>query len=131
MMLSRPSRSFAVLLTVVCVLFSQLAMAAYACPGLSTAQGVAMVAETDHVMPDCVQMDDEQPALCHSHMQSSGQAPGKPASPSVPPTVAMLLVPAMSDLHFPPLLVVFNADALKLRRTSDTPLSIQNCCYRI
>lgn len=131
MRLSRPSRFFAVLLAVVSVLFSQLAMAAYACPGLPTGQAMAMAAETDHAMPDCEQMDNAQPALCHAHVQAGDQTLDKPPSPNVPPTVAVLLMPAMSGLHLVPPLVVFYADAAGLRRSSDPPLSIRNCCFRI
>lgn len=131
MRLSRSSRFFAALLAVVSVLFSQLAMAAYACPGLPTSQAMALVAEADHVMPDCEQMDSAQPALCHAHMQAGDQTLDKPPSPNVPPTVAVLLMPAMSDLHLalPP--VVFYTDVAGLRRSSDPPLSIRNCCFRI
>ncbi|HCY64242.1 MAG TPA: hypothetical protein DHV59_15755 [Oxalobacteraceae bacterium] len=131
MRLSRPSRFFAVLLAVVSVLFSQLAMAAYACPGLPTGQVMAMTAETDHVMTECEQMDSSQPALCHTHMQAGDQTLDKPPSPNVPPTVAVLLMPAMSGLHLVHPLVVFYADAAGLRRSSDPPLSIRNCCFRI
>ncbi|MBY0243593.1 MAG: hypothetical protein K2X55_30245 [Burkholderiaceae bacterium] len=131
MRLSRPSRFFAVLAAVVSVLFSQLAMAAYACPGLPTGQAMAMAAEADHVMPDCEQMDSALPALCHAHMQAGDQTLDKPPSPNVPPTVAVLLMPVMSDLHLAPPLVVFYADAAGLRRSSDPPLAIRNCCFRI
>lgn len=131
MRLSRPSRFFAALIAVVSVLFSQLAIAAYACPGLPTDQVMAMAADADHVMPDCEQMDSAQPALCHAHMQAGDQTLDKPPSPNVPPTVAVLLMPAMSDLHLAAPLVVFYADAAGLRRSSDPPLSIRNCCFRI
>lgn len=128
---SRSSRFFAVLLAVVSMLFSQLAMAAYACPELPTGQAIAMAAESDHVMPDCAQMDSAQPALCHAHMQAGDQTLDKPPSPNVPPTVAVLLMPAMGDLRLAPPLVVFHADAAGLRRSSDPPLAIRNCCFRI
>ncbi|HCY62240.1 MAG TPA: hypothetical protein DHV59_05305 [Oxalobacteraceae bacterium] len=133
MRLSRPSRFFAVLLAVVSVLFSQLAMAAYACPGMLTdqAMAMAMAAEIEHVMPDCEQMDSAQPALCHAHMQAGDQTLDKPPSPNVPPTVAVLLMPAMSDLHLAHPPVVFYADTAGLRRASEPPLSIRNCCFRI
>lgn len=131
MRLSRPSRLYAVLLAIASVLFAQLAIAAYACPGLPTGQALALAAEADHVMPNCEQMDNAQPALCHAHMQASDQSLDKPPSPNVPPVVAVLLIPAMSDLHqaLPP--VVLYTAAAELRRSSDPPLSIRNCCFRI
>lgn len=131
MKLSRPSRFFAVLLAVVSVLFSQLAMAAYACPGLSTGQAMVMAAEPDHVMPDCEQMDSAQPALCHAHVQAGDQTLDKPPSPNVSPTVAVLLIPAMNELHLAFSPVVSCTDVAALRRSSDPPLSIRNCCFRI
>lgn len=132
MRLSRPSRFFAVLLAVVSVLFSQLAMAAYACPGSAgQVMEMTMASEADHVMPDCEQMDNAQPALCHAHVQASDQTLDKPPSPNVPPTVAVLLMPAMSDLHLAPSQVDFFVVAAELRRSSDPPLSIRNCCFRI
>lgn len=132
MRLSRPSRFFAALLAVVSVLFSQLAMAAYACPGLPTGQAMAMAAEPDHAMPDCEQMDAAQPALCHTHVQAGDQTLDKPPSPNVSPTVAVLLMPAMNDLHLTSSSpVVSYADVAALRRSSDPPLSIQHCCFRI
>lgn len=136
MKLSRPSRYFAALLAVVSVLFSQLAVAAYACPGFlgTPAMEIAVVMldhADQHVMPDCDEMDSAQPALCHAHMQAGDQSLDKPLSPNVPPAVAVLLAPAISNLRIVPPPVLFYADAAWLRRSSEPPLSIQNCCFRI
>lgn len=68
------------------VLFAQLAVAAYACPGLATAESPTAMASgaaaTDAQMPDCDDrvgaMDPESANLCAEHCkqgQQSDQAP--------------------------------------------------------
>lgn len=135
MRLSRPSRFIAVMLAVISVLFTQLAMAAYACPGMPVAQAMGMAmttaAEAVHAMPDCDEMDLEQPALCHAHMQAADQSLDKPVSPSVLPFVAVLLVQAISVLHTASPSLDPYAEPAWLRRSFEPPLAIRNCCFRI
>lgn len=61
-----------------CLLFAQIATAAYACPQLNIASNSQNI-ESMLAMVDCdsmpvVQMDKEQPSLCKAHCQSSQQS---------------------------------------------------------
>jgi hypothetical protein len=55
---------------VVSMLFSQLALASYVCPGQPTAE--AMVAMMEAGLP-CDGMDQAQPVLCHQHSSDSAK----------------------------------------------------------
>lgn len=134
MKLSRPSRFVAALVAVTSVLFAQLAVAAYACPSMQVEQAMAMtsmapVESGDHMMPDCEEMDIEQPALCHAHAQIGNQSLDKPELPNVSPSVAILLIPEVRNMHVVYRPVAITADAI--RPVSVPPLSIQHCCFRI
>lgn len=72
----------------VALLFSQVALAMYACPKLDSASHVISMQKAGIVMdeavgmssmPDCHAMpgtmDDEAPQLCHAHCNSDGQSP--------------------------------------------------------
>ena len=52
------------------LLFSQLALASYVCPGQSDAQAMAAMAEAG--IP-CEGMDPAQPVLCHQHATDPAQ----------------------------------------------------------
>lgn len=136
MKLSRPSRFVAALVALVSVLFTQLAVAAYACPSMQVGQAMEMAlmaaAEPDHhMMPDCAAMDVEQPALCHAHAQVGDQSLDKPNLPDVSSSVAILLVPEIGDIHVAYRPVHAYADASSRMRALAPPLSILNCCFRI
>jgi hypothetical protein len=129
MKLSRPSRIAAALVAMICVLFTQLAVAAYVCPGMEIARAVEAAA-----MPmghDCEGMDMEQPTLCHEHAQIGKQSLDKPPLPNLSPAVAILLVPAIRDIRVVHRADTGYADLSWLVRTAAPPLSIQNCCFRI
>src|SRR5437899_6236970 len=98
MKLSRPSRFVAALIALVSMLFMQLAVAGYACPGLETGQvseSVAMSADAGsqsmQSMPGCAGMDAAQPGLCHAHAQVGNQSLDKAELPHVQPFVAAAL----------------------------------------
>ena len=135
MKLSRPSRIAAALVALICVLFTQLAVAAYACPGMEIAramQTAAMSADMDHgLMQDCEGMDMEQQSLCHEHAQTGKQSLDKPPLPNLSPSLAIVLVPAVGDIHLAYRPDTDHAEASWLMRTSAPPLSIRNCCFRI
>lgn len=120
------------LLTAIVALFSmlymQLAVASYVCPGVP-------VGGQDHAMvdmPDCQDMDAAQPQLCHLH------ANGEPAkqsldnaTPDVPPFVpsALMLELQLVDAALLPDAASYRPIALM--RTTAPPLAIRNCCFRI
>jgi hypothetical protein len=88
--LSRPRRTWTACLAVLVLLWSQLALAAYACPGT----GAAAMAERMAAGQPCDGMadagDTAQPALCHQHCADASQS-ADTAQPPVPTLPMMLL----------------------------------------
>ena len=127
MTLSRPSRFFAALVTLFCLLFAQLAVAAYACPSLKT-MPVAAMSGAD--MPGCQSMKMDRNGLCQAHCEVGQQSLDIPGTPCIAPFVAaelaLVLVDATVATSTPLLL-----DGDLLARSTAPPLSIQNCCFRI
>ena len=107
---------------IVALLFAQLALASYACPGRTTA--VAMQS-----MSDCAGMDMVQPSLCHAHLHDGHQSLDKPDVPYValflPTQLVLTLVPR--DLHAQPGVL----PATDLVRTTAPPKPILHCCFLI
>ena len=92
----RSFRLTATLVVVLSLLFSQLALAAYLCPGQQDAD--AMVQMMADGAP-CEGMDPGQPALCHEHSAGATQTveAAKVPAPTLPVIVQVLLVPAVLD----------------------------------
>ena len=80
-------------LVVLSLLFSQLALASYVCPG--DAEAASMAGMTMAAGEPCEGMDTAQPVLCHQHAadMSLSFEPVKLATPSLPAIVQVLLVP--------------------------------------
>jgi hypothetical protein len=127
---SRRRRLATVLFALFSMLFMQLALAGYACPGLeSRVQEAAAMAESG--MP-CENMsmsvDDEQPALCHAHCGAGQQAtdnqpvqmPAAVLVSGLAVTPAPVATPARHSPH-----------SSLLARATAPPLAIRNCCFRI
>ena len=97
-MLRRPARRLATTVFVVLsLLFSQLALAAYACPG--QADGAAMAARMAAGVP-CEGADEELPALCHQHAADPGKVFETVKLPvaSLPALVQILEMPRTLDI---------------------------------
>ena len=90
---------------VVSLLFSQLALANYACPGQADADAMAEMMAAG--MP-CEGMDRSQPALCHEHSAGAPQniEVVKVPTPSLPMVVQVLVVPLVIEAG--------NADAARV-----------------
>lgn len=88
----RPLQLTTTLLVVLSLLFSQLALAAYVCPGQQEMD--AMVQRMAADMP-CDGMDDSQPVLCHEFSASAPQSveAAKVPTPTLPMVVQVLLLP--------------------------------------
>lgn len=136
MRLSRQFRFFTALLALCSVLFTQVAVAAYACPSMEIAHVMESVtastmAAAHHAMPGCDGMEMETPPLCHDHGQGGNQSLDKPELPHVSPFIAAILVQALSpfDITYPT--STSAAENFFLTRATAPPLSIQNCCFRI
>ncbi|HEU4776212.1 MAG TPA: hypothetical protein VFS95_05260 [Telluria sp.] len=130
MKMFRLSRLLVAGITLFSLLFTQLAVAAYACPALSTATPASLVFDRD--MPDCQGMQPEQkaPGLCAAHCEKTPQSADTPSVPAVAPFIqgALTVVLAQDDsvLAWTPPPAGF-----QLLRTGAPPLSIRNCCFRI
>lgn len=85
----RTHRLTTALVVVLSLLFSQLALAQYACPRQATLEAMAAMARSGH---SCAGMDPRQPALCHQHAADPGQAfeAVKLPTASLPAIVQML-----------------------------------------
>ncbi|MES2535575.1 MAG: hypothetical protein V4632_06845 [Pseudomonadota bacterium] len=124
------SRLIAALLALVSMLFMQLALAGYVCPGATTGPGVESAVMSD--MPDCQSMDMEQPSLCQAYGQAGNQSLDKPNLPQVQPfipaalTLVLLAVKLTADIS-----ATVQPDAFLLTRATAPPLAIQHCCFRI
>lgn len=128
MKLTRPSRFIAALITLFSLLFTQLAVASYTCPQLSTVNHASVNMQD---MPGCTGMDAQQPNLCAAHCDAGHQSSDTAAAPQVLPFIACqlaLVLPSdesiSSELSAP-------AAAVSLTRTTAPPLAIQHCCFRI
>lgn len=129
MTLSRPSRFLAALVTLFCLLFTQLAVAAYACPGA----GAMTAAASGASMPDCTDMEmpqSPQSMLCAAHCEAGHQSLDTPGAPHVQPFVAGALAVVLSgdSGRYAP---VTAPQADSLTRSTAPPLTIRNCCFRI
>ena len=124
-------RLFTTLFTLFSLLFMQLALAGYACPGAeSRVRQAAAMAEAG--MPCAgdmtMAMDVEEPALCHVHCDAGQQA--NDSQPAQPP--AMVLAGGLAIDPVPPSAPHGSApQATLLARATAPPLAIRNCCLRI
>ncbi|MDB5929260.1 MAG: hypothetical protein JWR60_967 [Polaromonas sp.] len=133
MPLNRRARLATVLFALISLLFMQLAVAGYVCPGAaSRAAHVAAMAEAG--MPcagDMASVQDEaQPNLCHAHCQAGQQTADRY---ELPQPVALGAPPAdfTSAALLAPRLVGAPLQAPHLVRTTAPPVAIKNCCFRL
>ncbi|GJI93593.1 hypothetical protein RugamoR57_03110 [Duganella caerulea] len=125
---------FTRLLTAIVALFSmlymQLAVASYVCPGVPAGSQDGPVAMVD--MPDCQDMDAAQPQLCHLHAngEPAKQSLDSPA-PDVPPFVPSALILELQLVDAVLLPDAASYRPVALTRTTAPPVAIRNCCFRI
>ena len=106
--LHRLTTTFCVVLS---LLFSQLALANYVCPGQADAAAMAdmMVAGEP-----CEGMDEAQPVLCHQHSAGAAQSPDSVKLPTAshPSVVQVLVLPLVLDgVAFKALPAISSAEA--------------------
>lgn len=131
---SRQFRFLAALIVLFSMLFTQLAVASYACPNMRSgpAGGTgAMAATASAEMPGCTGMDKEQPSLCHALDQVGKQSLDKPGVPHVESFIpgSMLQAIIFIDAIYRP--QPSQPRPKYLTRVTAPPLSIRNCCFRI
>ena len=133
MKLSRRLRSLAAFLTLVGVLMSQLALAAYACPGAQAMAPAAVEFEAGGEMPchgDVV--PPPQSALCAAHCQQGDQALDKPAAAAAVPALMLVAivpgpaVPVVATAGSPP-----GEQRSLLARATAPSLAVRHCCFRV
>ena len=128
----RRSRCLTALLALVSLLFMQLAVARYVCPGelaqLSTAQSSAQ-SRAPCTEPMNSTVDTTQPNLCKAHCEASQQS----AQTAKLPLIALIEFPRVFPVESadPMRLVASPAQAPLLTRTTAPPLSVRHCCFRI
>lgn len=97
----RRIRFFAALVTLVSLLFTQVALAGYDCPQLAAKVGQALSTH-DAVRGDCcVQHDKQSPNLCDAHGRAHAQSPDLSPQPLITPFVPAALFVALSQLDVP------------------------------
>jgi hypothetical protein len=128
----RRTRLITALFALISLLFMQLAVASYACPG--SGSKIAEVAAMAEAGMPCAEsmplnMDDQQPNLCHAHCQAGQQSADKHELPS-PVVIGALLADFSLQVAIP----VFSEAPLQaphLQRTTAPPVTIRNCCFRL
>lgn len=129
MLTRRRTRLITALFALLSLLFMQLAVASYACPGAASKVAAMADARMPCVEPMSLNMDDAQPNLCHAHCQTGQQTADKYELPSLP-TVA-LIGPGFT---LAATIRVFSGAPLQvpdLKRATAPPVVIRNCCFRI
>jgi hypothetical protein len=131
MKLSHSTRAIAAIIMLFSLLFSQLAVSAYACPLADRAQTVAMVSMAD--MPGCtgMSMDKSSPALCGAHCDTSHQSADTAGAPVVQPFVACGLEVVLPRIERSTVSLASSLESVPLTRATAPPMAIQHCCFRI
>lgn len=131
-MFGRRFRLITALLLLVSLLFTQLALAGYVCPGgLEKAAQVLATAPAE--MPCAESMaastDEAQPNLCHAYCRTGHQTADKyevPAPLGIGELSVNFLLPDRTAVSLGAPLQLPH-----LTRTTAPPLSIRHCCLRI
>lgn len=136
MKIFRPSRLIAACMVLVSMLFMQLAVAGYACPGLNIGQinqaaSASMSMEDAQAMTGCAGMDVVQPSLCHASDQAGNQSLDKPAAPHVQAFMAAALTLVFHHIEVDLTATEVQPHSLLLARSTAPPLAIRNCCFRL
>ena len=119
-------RLITVLFALTSLLFTQLALAGYVCPGSASKVVEASMPCAESMS---MAMDQEQPSLCHAHCQEGQQKADTyqmPVLASLPNYGADYLISRIL-----PVPIGTHLQAPLLRRSSTPPLAIRNCCFRI
>lgn len=131
MPMTRASRRFVAKLLIAAMLFLQLAVAAYACPGFSQADDMSMSAAMAEEMPmeGCTMGDQVQPNLCKQHCEQNSQA----LDQSPPAALALPVLPllAVVTTEPEPRCAVSEAPREFLARATAPPSAIRFCVFRI
>ena len=127
----KTSRPFAAVLAIVAVLFAQLAVSAYACPGMGGMIQAALAADDT---PPCHRnpVPEEPTPLCQAHCQQGDQSLDKrgsslPAASLVALPVSWRPLPASAPIAAE----APGAQVSLLERPTGPPLAVRHCRLRI
>ena len=129
----RRTRCMTVLLALVSLLFMQLALARYVCPGVRAQLTSAAGAPQSGVPcaePMSTVADNEQPNLCKAHCEDVNMS----AETVKVPTMVMpdgLVAYFLADPARPILPDGLPLQRALLQRSTAPPLTIRHCCFRI
>lgn len=126
-------RIVAALAAIICLLFSQLVMAAYACPALSHAAAAAAKPQAsdrgDNSNDPCAEHDAARPGLCLTHCNPAALSLNHPQA-DTPPVMLVALHP-LAD-HCQQAVLVSTVQQLDVPvRSPSPPHSILHCCFRM
>ena len=128
---TRTSRLLTALVVLFSLLFTQLAVAAYACPDMAPVKAAVMVDAAGQPMQDCPMNDKQSPSLCAAHAKASPLSVDKADSAPIAPFMAgaLLAVIALPEQA--------GETAFSLHPDSVRPLGVAppipilNCCFRL
>ena len=129
---NRRTRLTTAIFALISLLFMQLAVAGYICPGAaSKVAGVAAMADSSMPCAESMTLnsDEVQPNLCQAHCQAGQQTADRY---ELPPPVAISAQPA--DFILPAMVPLLSGAPLQvphLMRTTAPPVAISNCCFRL
>lgn len=131
MKLLRPSRFLAALVTLFSLLFTQLAVASYACPNVKPSSVSVSADSSQGAMPGCTGMDAQQPGLCKAYCTEDHQTLDTPTAPQVAPFVASSLACVLQDAGLAEPILGSNGASVRSQHATSPPIAIRNCCFRI
>ena len=139
MKIFQTSRLLTAIVAIFSMLFMQLAVASYACPGTSFGSqntftsADTMAGDMPDDMANCDGMDPAQSTLCHTyaHGEPIKQSLDKTPVPDVPSFVPVVLVLDLRLFDAISLPALQTYPPIALTRTSSPPIAIRNCCFRI
>ncbi|MBI3715744.1 MAG: hypothetical protein HY255_07105 [Betaproteobacteria bacterium] len=128
MMLPRLARKLAAATAILGLLFSQIAVSAYACPVMFG--GAAQASSGESAEPPCHhQAGDTNRGLCQAHcqhgQQSSGDASALATVADFVAAYAVIVPAATQDMQSA------TPIGIDLFHSTSPPLAIRNCCFRI
>ncbi len=113
------------------LLWSQFALAAYACQGMDTGMGGNNSPARMPPCPDCEQMAQAEPALCLGHCLGQHAALDK----AEPPVVLAPAPLAVLQLAYQPGFLAISLPrpepSALTARAGAPPLAVWHCCFRI
>ena len=128
-MLVRASKQMVARICIAVVIFTQLAVAAYACPALSPDAAMAVGRGSTSAMPaGCEMRDSQNPNLCVQHCQFDNQTATGSGDVSVPAITTSVLTVTAPQVFTAPKPVTLSG--LSERKTGP-PLSIRFQVFRI